>query len=33
MYRTNKNGIAPDAAGKARWAKSLNSKINKQEAD
>ena len=24
MYRTNKNGIAPDAAAKARWAKPLN---------
>jgi hypothetical protein len=23
MYRSNKNGIAPDAAGKARWAKKL----------
>jgi hypothetical protein len=23
MYRTNKNGSAPDAAGKARWAKLL----------
>jgi hypothetical protein len=23
MYRSNKNGIAPDAAGKARWAKLL----------
>ena len=24
MYRSNKNGIEPDAAGKARWAKPLN---------
>ena len=24
MYRTNKNGSAPDAAGKARWAKKLD---------
>lgn len=24
MYRTNKNGAAPDSAGKARWAKKLD---------
>lgn len=24
LYRSNKNGAAPDAAGKARWAKPLN---------
>jgi hypothetical protein len=33
MYRTNKNGIEPDAAGKARWEISLENAIAEGRAE